>query len=209
MFVPPIAPQDSHILTISLVSPSEVGQFKSQFCLCTPTGTTFGPIIWSVVDVSTSGTLSLTQQLTQLHTSQPKPQQQQQSGCLNWDDGMDVTSAGPINSISTALVPHCSNLIAGSGPFPMSNQVSLDFSSIKNVKISIFYSRLSCQLLKTLRRPTKTWWLRKLTVTTCKARLQWSNPMVLIVKKKVHNGTSSVRMTRERSTSFFEALKSV
>lgn len=140
MFVPPIAPQDSHILTISLVSPSEVGQFKSQFCLCTPTGTTFGPIIWSVVDVSTSGTLSLTQQLTQLHTSQPKPQQQQhQSGCLNWDEGMDVTSAGPANSSSTALVPHCSNLIAGGGPFPMSNQVIIQFLLWLNLlKINIF-----------------------------------------------------------------------
>lgn len=42
MFVPSIAPHESHILTISLVSPSELGQFKSQFCLCTPNGTTFG-----------------------------------------------------------------------------------------------------------------------------------------------------------------------
>lgn len=156
MFVPPIAPQDSHILTISLVSPSEVGQFKSQFCLCTPTGTTFGPIIWSVVDVSTSGTLSLTQQLTQLHTSQPKPQQQQQSGCLNWDEGMDVTSAGPTNSISTALVPHCSNLIAGGGPYPMSNQVIFLSPSVRTFKNQFIHFRSSCQLLKTLRRPTKT-----------------------------------------------------
>jgi len=123
MFVPPIAPQETHILQINLVSPSEVGQFKSQFCLCTPTGSTFGPIIWSVVDVSLSGTLSLTQQLTQFHTSPPKAPQQ---GSLNWDDdGMDVTGgAGPANS-SMALVPHCSNIIAGSGPFSLSNQNQL------------------------------------------------------------------------------------
>lgn len=117
MFVPPIAPQDTHILTINLVSPSEVGQFKSQFCLCTPTGATFGPIIWSVVDVSLSGTLALTQTVQQ--------QQQQSSGCSNWDeDGMDVASAGQANT-SMALVPHCSNLIAGGGPFPVSNQVRI------------------------------------------------------------------------------------
>lgn len=113
MLVPAIAPQDTHILSINLVSPSEEGQFKSQFCLCTPTGTVFGPIIWSVVDVSTAGTLALTQQLTQLHTSQPKAQQQQQQGCMNWDgDGMDVTGA----NTSMALVPHCSNIIGISGP---------------------------------------------------------------------------------------------
>lgn len=55
MFVPPISPRDTHVISINLVSPSEVGQFKSQFCLCTPQGTTFGPIIWSVVDVAISG----------------------------------------------------------------------------------------------------------------------------------------------------------
>lgn len=108
MFVPSIAPNDTHILTINLVSPSEFGQFKSQFCLCTPSGQTFGPIIWSVVDVSAAGTLSLTQQLTQLHTSDHHQQPQQNVGCANWDeDGMQGTEA---SATSTALVPHCSNL---------------------------------------------------------------------------------------------------
>ncbi len=37
--------------------------------MCTPDGSTFGQIIWSVVDVSESGTLALTQQLSKLHTS--------------------------------------------------------------------------------------------------------------------------------------------
>lgn len=125
MFVPQIAPQDSHVLSITLVSPSEVGQFKSQFCLCTATGATFGPIIWSVVDVSAAGTLALTQQLTELHTSQPKMQEHQQSGCRNWDeDGMDVTGGITANT-SMALMPHCSNLAAGNGQFPLSNQVKL------------------------------------------------------------------------------------
>lgn len=126
MFIPSITPQDTHILTINLVSPAEVGQFKSQFCLCTPTGTTIGPILWSVVDVSTSGTLALTQQLTQLHTSQPKTEQQQQFqqqiGCDNWDeDSMDVTGVGHANT-STALVPHSSNINAVQG-FTLTNQV--------------------------------------------------------------------------------------
>jgi Ig-like domain from next to BRCA1 gene len=122
MFVPQISPQDTHILTITLVSPPENGQFKSQFCMCTPTGATFGPIIWSVVDVSAAGTLALTQQLTELHTSNPKIQQpQQQIGCVNWeDDGMECSTA--LSNTVTALVPHCSNLISGSGSY--SNQVN-------------------------------------------------------------------------------------
>lgn len=126
MFVPQVAPQETHVLTISLVSPSEVGQFKSQFCLCTPNGSTFGPIIWSVVDVSTSGTLALTQlqtSLTQLQTSAPK--EHQQIGCANWEeDGMEVTQTSMSANTSMALVPHCSNLIASGGSFPISNQVS-------------------------------------------------------------------------------------
>lgn len=71
MSIPSIAPNDTYILTVNLVSPAEIGQFRSQFRLCTPTETTIGPIIWSVVDVSLSGTLALTQQMNQLHTTNP------------------------------------------------------------------------------------------------------------------------------------------
>lgn len=53
--------------------------------------------------MSLSGTLALTQQLTELHTSQPKPQQQ--AGSLSWlEDGMEVANT------STAVVPHYSNI---------------------------------------------------------------------------------------------------
>jgi hypothetical protein len=131
MFVPPIAPRDSHIITINLVSPSEVGQFKSQFCLCTPNGATFGPIIWSVVDVSIAGTLALTQQLTELHTSQPpKTGNHQQPIPTGWEeDGMDGSGVANINGMvvagppaSSALVAHCSNN-GITEPFPIASQV--------------------------------------------------------------------------------------
>lgn len=133
MFVPPIAPHDSHIITINLVSPSEVGQFKSQFCLCTPNGATFGPIIWSVVDVSIAGTLALTQQLSQLHTSQPPPKtgirSQSLTGWEEEEDGMDGSGLAHSNgmvgagaSANSALVAHCSNGITE--PFPIASQVS-------------------------------------------------------------------------------------
>jgi len=148
MFVPPIAPQDTHMLTISLVSPSEVGQFRSQFCLCTPTGVTFGPIIWSVVDVSQSGTLALTQQLTQLHTSShPKhPAVTQSSGCANWDeDGMDGTTV--LSNSVTALVPHCSNLIPASLPFTSQVSAFVELSEFVDLTRRPAISRLckDCQ----------------------------------------------------------------
>lgn len=123
MFVPPIGPHDTHVVTVNLMSPVEIGQFKSQFCLCTPNGTTFGPIIWSVVDVSVSGTLALTQQLQQLHTSQwPKTHNQQSTttiGCQEDAFGMDTGGS----QTASSLVPHCSNGTT-SEPFPIANQVS-------------------------------------------------------------------------------------
>lgn len=123
MYVPPIAPHDTHVISISLMSPAEVGQFKSQFCLCLPSGNTFGPIIWSVMDVSLAGTLALTQQLTQLHTSTPKPQPPTTLGCENWDaDGMDSTTG--VGGTSMALVPHSSRNLPG--PFTLLNQVRIE-----------------------------------------------------------------------------------
>lgn len=125
MFVPPIAPRDSHVITINLVSSTEVGQFKSQFCLCTPHGNNFGPIIWSVVDVSIAGTLSLTQQLTQLHTSQPP--KTSTAIATGWEeDGMDGSGGASqsqnsiIPSTNSAFAAHCSN---NSEPFAIANQV--------------------------------------------------------------------------------------
>jgi hypothetical protein len=145
MFVPPLAPHDTHIISINLVSPADVGQFKSQFCLCLPHGATFGPIIWSVVDVSIAGTLSLTQQLQQLHTSQqpPKVQPQMPSG---WEEDNSMDTGASHNSIitnstSTALVPHCSNN-GISEPFPiLVNQVSCDEIVLKCSRIT--YTLLS------------------------------------------------------------------
>lgn len=95
MPIPPIAPNDTYILTINLVSPAEIGQFKSQFRLSTPMETTIGPIIWSVVDVSLSGTLALTQQMNQLHTTST-PQNNQ--------DEIDMQSSDAQNA------PHCSSV---------------------------------------------------------------------------------------------------
>jgi hypothetical protein len=120
MFVPSINAGETHILTINLVSPSEFGQFRSQFCLCTPAGVTFGPIIWSVVDVSAAGTLALTQQLTQLHTSEPQPQPMQNVG--TWDDGMQGTE-----TIVTATPPHCST---GGGQLQVSPLRTLHLSDL-------------------------------------------------------------------------------
>lgn len=50
-----IGPRETTTIEINLVSPAECGQFRTQFSLCSPSGTPFGPIIWSVVDVSDGG----------------------------------------------------------------------------------------------------------------------------------------------------------
>lgn len=104
MQIPSIAPNDTYILTINLVSPSEIGQFKSQFCLCTPVGATFGPIIWSVVDVSLSGTLALTQQLNELHTTNPQ------------QNNLEIV--GMMQTAENA--PHCSTILGHSNPSQVS-----------------------------------------------------------------------------------------
>ena len=108
MFVEPISPNDNTIVNINLASPPEVGQFRNQFCLCTPQGTTFGPIIWSIVDVSDSGTLALTQQLTKaMQITAPQHQQTQpQQGC---DENAMQSDYMSSNNTCNILVPHCSN----------------------------------------------------------------------------------------------------
>lgn len=108
MPIPSIAPNDTYILTINLVSPAEIGQFKSQFRLCTPTETTVGPIVWSVVDVSLSGTLALTQQMNQLHTT---------NTLQNNQDEVTMQSSEAQNA------PHCSSVPGYSN----SSQVGIDF----------------------------------------------------------------------------------
>lgn len=112
MEIPPVAPNDTYVLTVNLVSPAEIGQFRSQFRLCTPNETTVGPIIWSVVDVSPSGTLALTQQMNQLHTNNSALQVQQQHN----QDEMAMQSSDAQNA------PHCSSV---PGAFANPNQTVL------------------------------------------------------------------------------------
>lgn len=143
MFVPPIAPHETHIITITLVSPAEIGQFKSQFCLCTPGGAAFGSIIWSVVDVSISGTLALTQQLQQLHTSQPPKMHNQNPQQTGWEeDGYGMGGSTQQHLTSMALVPHCSNGLT-SEPFPIANnQVSFSLFFIHLYFFTLYVSEL-------------------------------------------------------------------
>lgn len=108
MLVQPTSPKDTTVITVNLISPAELGRFITQFFLCTPNGSRFGPIIWSIVDVSDSGTLALTQQLSQLHTS-PVNQDQQQQQLPNDNMRMDDDGCDLNSTTSNALIPHCSN----------------------------------------------------------------------------------------------------
>ncbi|XP_058468195.1 protein ILRUN [Malaya genurostris] len=67
--VPALAPNDTTIVTVDSVSPSIIGPFTSNWNLCTPNGSPIGETITSHVNVCESGTLAITQQLSQLQTS--------------------------------------------------------------------------------------------------------------------------------------------
>lgn len=66
--VPSLAPNDTTIVTVDVISPPTFGFFTSRWFLCTSNGTQFGDTITSNVDVCESGTLAITQQLSQLQT---------------------------------------------------------------------------------------------------------------------------------------------
>lgn len=161
MEIPPVAPNDTYVLTVNLVSPAEIGQFRSQFRLCTPTETTIGPIIWSVVDVSPSGTLALTQQMNQLHTNNSALQVQQPYN----QDEIAMQSSDAQNA------PHCSSVPGG---FANPNQVS--FGSFKVwynlchcLAYNLAFHRLFCQhrRIRPITHSTRRWWPTRWTLTTC------------------------------------------
>lgn len=71
-FMPALAPNDTTVVTINQLSPTTMGPFVNKWCLYTPNGTQFGESITSCIDVCESGTLAITQQMSQLQpTSSP------------------------------------------------------------------------------------------------------------------------------------------
>lgn len=66
--VPVLPPNDTTIVSVDVLSPVTFGLFVTKWYLCTPNGTRFGETITSTIDVCTSGTLAITQQLSQLQT---------------------------------------------------------------------------------------------------------------------------------------------
>lgn len=64
--IPPLNGGGTTNITIQMTSPVEPGIYESQWRLSTPSGVFFGDPIWSIVTVDPSGTLALTQQLSNL-----------------------------------------------------------------------------------------------------------------------------------------------
>ncbi|XP_029713906.2 protein ILRUN isoform X3 [Aedes albopictus] len=64
--MPSLPPNDTTIATIEQLSPELVGPFITRWCLYTSNGTQFGETITSSIDVCQSGTLAITQQMSQL-----------------------------------------------------------------------------------------------------------------------------------------------
>ena len=65
--VPPLSAGATSNITIQMTAPAEPGIYESQWRMATPTGKFFGDPIWSIVQIEPSGTLSVTQQLNNLH----------------------------------------------------------------------------------------------------------------------------------------------
>lgn len=70
-FLPSLSPNDTTVVTVDLISPPTIGPFISKWSLCTTNGTQFGEPITSTIDVCESGTLAITQQLSQLQAVAP------------------------------------------------------------------------------------------------------------------------------------------
>ncbi|EAT32984.1 AAEL014760-PA [Aedes aegypti] len=64
--MPSLSPNDTTIITIDQISPVNVGPFITRWCLYASNGTQFGETITSNIDVCHSGTLAITQQMSQL-----------------------------------------------------------------------------------------------------------------------------------------------
>lgn len=62
--VNPIEPGQCTVISVSLTSPSELGSYQTKWRLFTSNGSCFGDTMWSIVQVTESGTLALTQQLS-------------------------------------------------------------------------------------------------------------------------------------------------
>jgi hypothetical protein len=64
--IPQVTPSCTTNLTLQMTSPAEPGIYESQWRLATPTGAFFGDPIWAIVTVDPSGTMAVTQQLSDL-----------------------------------------------------------------------------------------------------------------------------------------------
>eukprot|EP00914_Ancora_sagittata_P003496 GHVO01007335.1.p1 GENE.GHVO01007335.1~~GHVO01007335.1.p1 ORF type:complete len:298 (+),score=18.35 GHVO01007335.1:93-986(+) len=63
-------------VSIEMKSPEKTGYYQGQWRMCTPTGMSFGEVIWVILQVDESGLLGVTQQLSQVATGfSHEPQQ--------------------------------------------------------------------------------------------------------------------------------------
>ncbi|XP_062536326.1 protein ILRUN-like isoform X3 [Armigeres subalbatus] len=65
-FLPALSPNDTTVVTIEQMSPASVGPFITRWSVYTSNGSQFGETITSNIDVCQSGTLAITQQMSQL-----------------------------------------------------------------------------------------------------------------------------------------------
>jgi len=67
VLVDQLAPNETTDVSVEMLSPQSAGIYQGQWRMVTPTGQSFGDVIWVIITVSEGGLLTLTQQMSNLH----------------------------------------------------------------------------------------------------------------------------------------------
>lgn len=115
--VPALRPGNHTICSVTLHSPGQCGPFQTKFRLCTQNGNYFGDTLWAIVPVTEAGTLALTQQVNDLHTSSSMGEMM---GPVMDGGGMQLVEANsefmfnrPQNSPEAAMIDNSAVVVVG------------------------------------------------------------------------------------------------
>lgn len=118
--VPALRPGNHTVCSVVVHSPAQCGPFQTKFRLCTQNGNYFGDTLWAIVPVTEAGTLALTQQVNDLHTSSQVSMVEGPANVM--DGGMQLVEANseflfnrPQNSPEAAMIDNGAVVVLGQG----------------------------------------------------------------------------------------------
>lgn len=117
--VPALRPGNQAVCSVTLRSPAQCGPFQVKIRLCTQNGNFFGDTLWAVFTVTEAGTLALTQQVNDLHTSS----QQDDGGMLLVNANNEFLFNRPQNSPEATMIDSTA-VVACPGPQPQPQQTT-------------------------------------------------------------------------------------